>query len=150
METTLDIAYVWMIVGALLVGLETLALPGVGLFFAGLGAITVGVALLLGLPHTLVAQTTLFFAATALWTLLLWKPMKRLLASPGGGYSDMIGQPVVADGEVTKKGGQVKWSGTIMSARLVPDAGIERMADKATGTIVKVDGGTVVVTPDNA
>ncbi|MBF0171780.1 MAG: hypothetical protein HQK87_11975 [Nitrospinae bacterium] len=144
----IDYAYLWMIGGGILLGVETLLLPGVGVIFAGLGAVTVGVALLLGLPESAVAQFTLFFAATALWGALLWKPMRRAMSGSSPGYGDMVGQPakVVKGGLSKDANGVIAWSGSFLTARLDPASARTRLDEGADVVISRMEKGVALVT----
>ncbi len=147
----LDYAYVWMIAGGVLLGVETFLLPGVGVIFAGLGAITVGAALLVGLPQTAVAQFTLFFAATTLWGVLLWKPMRRLMTGSSTGYDDMVGQAatVRAGGLSKTANGSVSWSGSFITARLDGGATVDRLEEGAPVVITRMEQGVALVVGAN-
>ncbi len=52
---------IWLIVGSILIAFEVTILPGVGLLFAGLSAICVGVALITGWIESPTVQFITFF-----------------------------------------------------------------------------------------
>ena len=143
--------YIWLLVGVVLVALEILGISGVGFLFAGLGALTVGAAIDL---HWLSADATVYqfvlcFAAAAVWTALLWIPIKRHRQHGRRDYSNIIGDTayVGSNGITKKKGGEATWSGTIMKAQLAPDAHIDSLEAGAQVTIVGITGATLIVKP---
>lgn len=142
----------WLLAGVILMLLEAFGLPGTGLLFAGLGAVSSGGSIYLGLvandAHT--TQFVVFFVATALWTALLWKPlMKARLTKHTGGYSNIIGDTAyVGSNGITKHaGGEVTWSGTIMKAQLAKHAPVDKVEAGSQVTIVEVTGATLIVKP---
>ncbi len=151
MEPT-TISYIWLITGVLLLLAEALGVSGVGLLFAGLGAFTVGFLLKLGAvgaDNTLL-QFVCFLAATALWTVALWKPMRKFYSSKNkAGYSNMIGETAYVGSSGLKKGvvGEATWSGTIMRAELVADSIKDTVEGGAAVEIVEVRGVTLFVRP---
>lgn len=142
-----DATTIWLLVGGALIGVEAFLVSGIGVFFAGLGAITVGIIILANPDLTPVGQTTWFFAATAAWTAVLWKPFQNFYNKSSEGHNDMVGRLVTVDDEGLTKGkkGSVKWSGTIMTARLSDDATIEKAEPGAELVIVSVTGGVLEV-----
>ena len=151
MEPT-TISYIWLITGVLLLLTEAFGVTGVGLLFAGLGAFTVGFLLKLGAvgaDNTLL-QFVCFLAATALWTVALWKPMRKFYSSKNkAGYSNMIGETAYVGSSGLKKGvvGEATWSGTIMRAELVADSIKDTVEGGAAVEIVEVRGVTLFVRP---
>lgn len=140
-----NINYVWLIAGGILIVFEFILLPGVGFLFAGLGALTVG-----GLSegHVIegqLAQWLVFFAATLVWTLILWKPLKNFRIHHHAPFSDMVGKKAILLTSLAPGGkGQAKWSGTIMNARLDPNIK-ETFPEGAEVTIGHVEGNVLVV-----
>lgn len=144
----------WLLLGIAAVLAEVLAVaPGIGLLFTGLGAL--GVSLLLySLPGgevSLVGQLTWFLGFTALWAVLLWRPLKRWrMPSPHSGtYHNIVGDQATVAGEGLSAGrtGQVNWSGTVMNAVLSADAGVESVPPGAPVRIMAVQGNTLSVSP---
>jgi membrane protein implicated in regulation of membrane protease activity len=117
---------IWMIAGCLFIALEAFVLPGVGVLFAGLGAVSTGVLIAVGAigGTELVMQCAVFFAATTLWALLLWKPLKHFRIGKNAPYNNMIGSRAVVITAPLAHGmiGEVRWSGTVMNARLSDQA----------------------------
>lgn len=145
------IAYLWMAAGAVLMFLEVMVLPGIGLLFTGLAAICVGIVIQLGMAasENVFVQAAWFFALTAAWAAILWKPMQRFRSGKTESYSNMVGESAEVTGGGLHKGrkGKVKWSGTIMNAELAADAGEASLEDGATVEIVKMEGITLIVRP---
>ena len=140
----------WLMIGALLIFLEIAFVQGIGLLFAGLGAICVGVLLSAGMAKELIDQFIMFFIFTAIWTALLWKPLKKFIKGKNSGYNDMVGATAIVYGEDLSKGkiGKVKWSGTIMKCKLEDDDSLqEKIALDTEVIITKVAHGILIVRP---
>ncbi len=139
---------IWLIIGALLIILEMVLFPGIGFLFAGLGAISVAAGLMTGWMHSLSAQLILFFLATAFWTAILWKPLKKLMAGKESGFDDMVGSTAVVFDQSIEKGkiGKVKWSGAIMKCQLDSGAeGLEIIAPETEVIITGVSKGILII-----
>jgi membrane protein implicated in regulation of membrane protease activity len=148
----ISITYLWLGAGVLLLLIEAIGLPGTGLMFAGLGALTTGSLLYASFltEDQQLWQWTLFFIASALWAAILWKPLQQLRVGKKGrkGFSNMIGDTAyVGSNGVTRSGGEVTWSGTIMNARLCESASVDRLDAGSSVTIVAVTGATLTVKP---
>lgn len=151
-EDALNSGLLWLVLGFVFVLMEIFAvMPGIGLLFAGLGALCTAL-LLYSVPEhgvSLVGQGVWFLAFGTFWAAILWKPLKnwRLSSGAGGGYHGMIGQDVTITGSpLTKERmGQVLWSGTVMNARLAPDDTQEALPVGSLAVIVAVDSNTVIV-----
>jgi len=148
----MNITYLWLLAGVAFVAAEALGLPGVGMLFAGLGAITVGGALFLGMLGT-DAQTTqfsLFFITTAIYALLLWKPLQKMrIGKPGSEYRNIVGETayVGASGLDKHSGGEVTWSGTIMKAQLAKGTHTQSLEAGSQVVVVELSGATLIVKP---
>lgn len=139
----------WLIAGVILCAAEVVIGPGIGLFFAGLAALCVGMLVEGGAVDAAnhLAQFAWFFALTVAWAAVLWKPLQRFRSkTKSGGYRHMIGETAVVAGEGLIKGreGQVTWSGTIMKAELSADAA-ESVAAGMKVTIVDMQGAKLIV-----
>ena len=147
----INIVYIWLLSGVALVALEVLGASGVGLLFAGLGALTVGAAIdsQLLLPASYISQFVLFFATSALWTVMLWLPMKNHGSKTRQHFSNIVGETAYAGGSgiSKKKGGEATWSGTIMHAQLISDAAVDSVDAGTEVTIVALKGATLIVKP---
>jgi len=139
---------IWFIVGGFLILLEITAVTGIGLLFAGLGAITVGGALEAGWIEAMHLQFLVFFLATAVWTAVLWKPLKSFIETKGAGFDDMVGSTAIVFGQAIEKGsmGEVKWSGTIMKCQYEPEAGNAAAVQPDSEVIIsRVSRGILIV-----
>jgi len=148
----ISVTYAWLIAGVALIAAEAIGISGIGLLFAGLGAIVTGAAIYLGwaADEAHVMQGVIFFAASAVWALLLWKPLQKFrMGKHGGGYSNIVGETayVGSQGLSKQKGGEVTWSGTIMKAQLVKNAHADKLEAGSQVTVVDVQGATLVVKP---
>lgn len=133
-----------------MVVLEAFLLPGVGLLFAGLAGMTVGILAQLGLVDNPYAQAGLFFLFTGVWAALLWKPLRKFRSgSQPGGYQNIVGSTAVVIGAPLTAGakGQVRWSGTTMQARLAADSHPAEVAPGQEVTVVSVEGIVLTVRP---
>jgi membrane protein implicated in regulation of membrane protease activity len=142
----------WLLAGSLLIVLEVTILSGVGLFFAGLSAICVGVTLITGWVESPTVQFITFFLLTGFWAAALWRPLKNFMRSPQSGFDDMVGSIAVVCGNPIKSGqmGKVKWSGTIMKCKLSLETGEKvHLAVGAEVTIVDVSNGILIVRPNS-
>jgi len=141
--------YIWLIAGVILAVAEV-HFAGVGLLFAGLGAIVTGTALYSGMvaEEAQVSQWLVFFVATAVWALLLWKPLQKY-RRPSPGYDNIVGETAYVgnQGLLKRSGGEVTWSGTIMKAKLAKDVLAEKLKAGSQVTIVGIKGATLVVKP---
>lgn len=146
----LEIWHYWYIGSILLFALEALAVPGIGFFFAAIGAFLLAVLLQIGgVPaNDLIAQGGIFFVLTAISAAVLWKPLKNMRIGKGHAvHNDMVGRFATVDGKELVKGskGSALWSGAIMNARLADNASI---ASATVGTelkIVEVQGSTLIL-----
>ena len=144
--------YLWMLAGALLVMLETMLFPGIGFLFAGIGAIITGVLIACGVIalENMPAQCAVFFFFSALSAVVLLKKMKRLHIDKGQNYRNMVGCSAIVSSSALEPGktGEVRWSGTVMNARLAE--GQEESPAIAVGSeveIVSVSGNLLLVKP---
>ncbi len=146
MDFLQNINHLWLIAGAVLVIFEFFIAPGVGFLFAGLGAITVGALLQAGLINEQIWQWIIFLAATLVWLLVLYKPLARFkMSKDHKPFSDMVGRKaILVNSLLPGETGQVKWSGTLMNARLDPSVK-ESIAGGAEVVITHVEGNVVLV-----
>lgn len=144
----MSVTALWLLAGAVFVGIEMFGMPGIGFFFAGIAALLVGGAIEIGLmaPTHLLLQFALFFLFTSVSALLLWNKLKKIR---GPVYSNMVGTQaeVIGGGLAGTREGQVKWSGTIMRARLAEDVTIDVLPAGTFVTISKVEGTLLHVVP---
>lgn len=143
----IEIESLWLLVGAVLVVMEAFIAPGVGLLFAGIGAILAGLFIGFGLipADNVLLQFAVFFAFTALAAGLLWKKLKAFRQGKET-YSNIVGDSATVEGDALKKGvdGKIKWSGTLMKARLIENAGVPQVT-KGTEVIIEELHGNVAL-----
>ena len=146
----MSLSIYWLIGGAALLALEAFGIPGIGALFAGLAAIVTGLLIEFGaLPaDDLLAQGATFFLATVLFAALLWKKLKNWRLSPGGPrYRNMVGdEAIVVDALSGDFTGNVRWSGTVMQARLQHGT-VAELPIGARAVITAVDGNVLIVAP---
>lgn len=139
----------WLLAGAVLLALEAFGLPGIGFLFAGIAAILVGGAVELELIRdtALITQFGVFFLVTTLLAVLLWNKLKAWRVDPNAPhYSNVVGTEAVVTKELINDAtGEVRWSGTLMRAKLADKSG-----SAAIGTTVivrELDGNILHVSP---
>lgn len=146
-------AQIWLIVGATCLAVEALGVPGIGFLFAGLAAVLTGLLVHLNVVDVdnTGIQIAVFFAATTVLAVALWKKLKSWRTSPAtaGDYRNMIGDRAIVGQDGLKKGeiGQVAWSGTTMMAELSPRAAVSSCAQGEVVEIVEVKGNKLIVAP---
>ncbi len=146
--TNLSASSIWLIFGALLIFLEIVVFQGIGFLFAGLGSICVGGFLIAGWIESLTSQFILFFLSSTIWTVVLWKPLKKFIEGKDSGFDDMVGNTVIVYGDSIAKGkmGKIKWSGTIMNCEFQPEAeGIQSIAPETEAVISRISHGLVII-----
>ncbi|MDB2414293.1 NfeD family protein [Rickettsiales bacterium] len=151
---TEHISIIWLTLGAIFIIIEVFFTPGIGFLFAGLGAVSVGGLIIMQISDSsnYWQQILFFLILTSVWASFLWKPLKKLLNSSSDiNYKDVEGgTAIVVDSALTcDKEGQVKWSGTIMNARLEPKVQKEEVEVGQEVKIIKVDGNTLIVSSKN-
>lgn len=114
----------WFILGLCLIILEGLLGFTIITFIAGLAAVTVGIMCYL-FPEYYESPISIFSLAMycgfiGIWALLLFNPLKALKNRNKDGYNNIVG----GEGEVVDKPlkpgkiGKLKWSGTLVKAKL--------------------------------
>lgn len=146
----MNVTYIWLAVGVLFLLFEALGANGIGFFFAGLGALTVGTLVNLDFmaADDLVLQSIAFFTATFAWTAILWLPLKRH-RKKSSSYSNIVGEiAYVGSAGLTRQHvGEVTWSGTIMKAKLADNAGVDALEAGTEVVITSISGITLTVKP---
>ena len=147
-------ATLWLVFGFVLLAIEAIAFGFTSglLLFGSLGAIVTGALIWFSLvPNHFIAAVACFAISTALITLILWKPLKRLQSGAELGHdrsSDLIGHSFILSSDIHQSlSGNQKYSG--INWRVEP---AEELADKsiAAGTQVSVTAvsvGVFFVTP---
>ena len=142
--------YSWLIAGVAFLVFEALGMPGAGLLFAGLGALATGSFIHLGYiaqTDTLMQFIT-FFLTSGVFAVLLWKPIQKFKGNQQKNkFNNIVGDTaVVGKDGLGANGGEVKWSGTIMTAKLADDV-TGTLASGTKVVITDVQGTTLVVKP---
>lgn len=148
---TANPGHLWLMAGAVLVAVEILFITGMGFLFAGLAAFTVGTAIAMEwLPaDATAAQAATFLLMTALWAVILWKPLKKWLKTgTDEAYSNIIGNSATVESPGLEKGktGTVRWSGTLMKAQIDHGCAHHTLAPGTEVRITAVKGNTLTVT----
>ena len=145
-----SIESLWLLGGALLVVLEAFVAPGVGFLFAGFGAIMAGIFIGLGIiaPENYLLQFVVCFAFTALFAGLLWEKLKQFRQGKET-YSNIIGDTAIVESDILKKGadGKVKWSGTVLKAKLAQNASVSQIPAGTEVTIEELRGNIAICRP---
>jgi len=136
----------WLIAGAVFLALEAFGVPGIGFLFAGVAAFFVGLMIETGMLEATNYswQIAAFFINSTFLAALFWKKLKAWhSAREGKGYSNMVGDEASVIGTLAPgKEGQVRWSGTIMRAKL---AGGEALTEGTIVVIEAVEGNLLTV-----
>lgn len=142
--------YIWLIAGVAFLIIEAIGINGFGMFFAGLGALFVGMVINFDLiaEDNLLEQLVVFGLSTTIWAISLWKPIKKWHNGKKSSYNNMIGETaIVAEGGISKQnGGSVKWSGTIMKAKLHDSEDSQDLPEGTQVIIKEIAGNTLTVT----
>ena len=144
----MDHYMLWLFAGVIFLAAEALGASGIGLFFAGLGALTIGSIVTARPDLAPLSQWIIFFAATALWAILLWKPFQRFRGDGGESpYKNIVGDTafIGVGGLEAGQIGEATWSGTIMRAELAHNAA--PIAPGGAAIITAVSGNTLIVKP---
>ncbi|MGX6960580.1 MAG: NfeD family protein [Rickettsia endosymbiont of Pentastiridius leporinus] len=137
---------IWLIIGIVCVIAEFFAIPSIGFLFFGFGALS-NALIIYHYPIDLQNQITLFGLLSLIWFCVLYYPLKKYVYSKTStteNYSDMIGKEVEVYSDTISSNnlGQVKWSGVIMNAYLVPDEKDAKSGSKLF--IIKVRGNILI------
>ncbi len=145
----------WIALGFLLLALEVLVFGFTTLvmFFAGLGALTAGVLMKVGvLPSTWIAGIACFGISTGVYSVLLWKPLQRIQANSTPQQkqsSDLIGLAFVLEQDIsTTQTGTTRYSGVNWRVEIDRDAGVETLNKGQRVVVSSVDAGVFRVIPE--
>lgn len=129
--------------------LEVTVTPGIGMLFAAFGAFTLGTLLALGILNdpSIFGQVAWFLSFTAIWTVILWHPLKSWMQSKSKPYENFAGTKAIVgdDGLVKGKTGAAIWSGATMKARIAPDAVIESVVGGEEVWVQYTEGNVLLV-----
>ena len=151
--TTDYTALIWLVVSAVFFMLEVSLVPGIGFFFAGLAAITVGGMINFGHIESAAyfEQFAYFFGLIFAWAAVLWYPLKKFHKnSENNDFQNVIGDSAIVESNVLdkKKAGNVKWSGTITKARLYQEDEKDSVNKGDEVFVKEVKGNVLTVTTD--
>ena len=138
--------FLWLAFGVACLAAEAMGVSGIGLLFAGLGALTVGSIITAVEELSALHQWIIFFLATGFWTVFLWKPLQKWRGKTSGeGFKNIVGDTVFIGTSGLKPGdtGEATWSGTIMRAQLA--AGEAPLPGGAQAIVMEVKGNTLIV-----
>lgn len=139
----------WIGIAVALMLLQLLSMDMVLLMFAG-GALAAG--LVSGLDANLAVQIIVFgvVSTALLFTLRPWllKYLRERVTLVETNVHALVGNPAVVVSEVSSLAGRVKLRGEVWSAR--SEAGDLVIPTGTTVTVLRIDGATAVVGPENA
>ncbi len=146
-----NLMVIWLVAGVVLLIAE-MGVPGVGLLFAGCGSLTVGMLLNFSIisPEDKLLQALVFVVSTAVWAVILWKPIQKLKLGKGKAtYHNIIGETAVVGEKGLHKihGGEVVWSGANMKAKLAEPVTVEKLESGAQVVIKDISGNVLTVAP---
>ena len=145
-----NIATLWVIVGAALVVMEAFVAPGVGFLFTGLAAIITGGLVSFGLiaPQDMLLQIAIFLMISAICAVVLWKKLRGFRQGKEV-YRNIIGDTAIVESKALEKDadGQIKWSGTLMKARLAEDAKAKQIVSGREVIIEAINGNIAICRP---
>lgn len=148
-----QIALIWLFLSAVFFVLEVSLVPGIGFLFAGFAAMTVGGLLNFGVidSESYFSQFAYFFGLIFAWAAILWYPIKNFRnKNKGEDFQNVIGDSaIILDKDLTKGSkGKVKWSGTIMKARLYDDDAKDKINKDEEVYVKDIKGNVLTVTSD--
>jgi len=137
----------WLVLGFSLLVIEVIMGFVVGVFlFAGLGALTTGLFMTLGiLPESWIAGVSCTGISSGVIASLLWKPLKGLQGEhqhEKDNSSDLIGHEFVVDSDITlTTPGTTNYSGISWKVEIAKDAGIEYIQAGQSVSVTSVEVG---------
>jgi membrane protein implicated in regulation of membrane protease activity len=141
----------WLVFGFGMLAIEVVTGFSTGVFlFAGLGAVTTGVLMSLGvLPETWVSGVSCTGISTGIITALLWKPLKRLQddrPAQKDNSSDLVGYEFVVESDITPLNpGSTKYSGISWKVEIDKDAGVDTIEAGQRVSVSSVEVGVFKV-----
>ncbi len=130
----------------LVIELGVMGLSGPLLFF-GIASIVTGILVNAGVIDGWQSEVLVVGILTAVITLLLWKPLKKVQNKrpKTDNSSDMIGLQVPVIEDITKTAGTIRYSGVNWNARLADNATVDMIKNSSICLIVAVTGTTMLV-----
>jgi membrane protein implicated in regulation of membrane protease activity len=142
----------WIALGFVLLAAEVLlfGFTTIIFFFAGLGALTAGLLMNVGvLPETWVAGTACFGIATGVSSALLWKPLKAMQdksAPQQKPSSDIIGLEFVLTDDISvTSSGVYRYSGIDWKVEIDSSSDLDELPKGTRVTVVTVEVGRLSV-----
>ncbi|PIR38081.1 MAG: hypothetical protein COV35_07525 [Alphaproteobacteria bacterium CG11_big_fil_rev_8_21_14_0_20_39_49] len=146
------VALIWLILSAVFFVLEVSLVPGIGFLFEGLAAITVGGLINFDIinSNSYFEQFAYFFGLIFAWAAVLWYPLKKFRSESKGDFKNIVGDSAIVCGKTLdkRKTGKVKWSGTIMNARLFDGDEKESVEKDDEVYVREINGNVLTVTSD--
>ncbi|ABV84599.1 MULTISPECIES: NfeD family protein [spotted fever group] len=138
---------IWLIIGIICIVVEFFAVPSIGFLFFGLGALSNTLVVYNYPLVSLTNQITFFGILSLIWFCILYYPLKKYVYNKTDktkNYSDMIGKTVEVYSSTVSSDtiGQVRWSGAIMNAYLVPNEIDAKTGDRLF--IIEVKGNVLI------
>ncbi|MDK9699642.1 MAG: NfeD family protein [bacterium] len=112
--------WIWIIAGAVLLGVEVLTPGGFYVFFFGIGAILIGILLVLGLPLNTTLQLLMFLSLSVVLLLVFRRRLLPLFETKKSNEAieHIISETAFAKSELPPNGyGQVEFRGTSWNAK---------------------------------
>ncbi|BDU60335.1 hypothetical protein FLA4_07450 [Candidatus Rickettsia kotlanii] len=133
---------IWLITGIICIVVEFFAVSSIGFLFFGLGALSNTLVVYNYPLVSLTNQITFFGILSLIWFCILYYHLKKYVYNKTDktkNYSDMIGKTVEVYSSTVSSDtiGQVRWSGAIMNAYLVPNEIDAKTDDRLFITEVK-------------
>ncbi|MFT6071716.1 MAG: hypothetical protein ACJARD_001138 [Alphaproteobacteria bacterium] len=141
---------IWSILGMVLMMLEIFGIQGIGVLFTGFSAITVSLLIYINpdLNSNIGLQLLYFFIFTAIWSAILWVPLKKFINyGDSGDYSNIIGTYANVSKDMEKgKVGEIIWSGTKVRAMIADENTKDQISAETSVKITSVIDGMFYVT----
>lgn len=144
----------WYALGFAMLAIEA-GILGLGsgvLLFAGLGAVSTGLLISVGiLSGTQVSAIAAFVILSSLWTVILWRVFRKLQSrkpSPPPPASDFVGHRFVLKGAISHtETANERFSGIVWRVELDPEATIDTVAAGQRVRVTSLDAGIFRVVP---
>ena len=127
---------IWVLIGFILIFIEVVLLPNMGILFCGFSAVTVALMIFLH-PFNLMdatgLQVVLFLFFTIIWSCLIWYPLRVFLGySAEDEHRMIIGSLAVMQSDVSKDNtGILNLGGKEIKCQIDPESTTETIKEKA-------------------
>lgn len=130
----------WFVLSFALIFAELFLGGTIVLLFSSLSALTIGFLITFALIDSVhqIHQILYFFLLTCIYSLLLWKPVKKIMKPKNlPEYSNIVGRECKIYGEdlIKGKSGKVEWSGSVFNAQIDENSMQEKFIK---GDVVKI------------